>query len=66
MKRYLAQTTIAMLQGLTLILMAPAFLFVFVVLATYAALRASYDWLSLHALYDGDEQLKRRSEWRAP
>jgi len=64
MKRYLAQTTIAMLQGLILIFMAPAFIVVFVVIAAYSAFRASYDWLSLHGVYGGDKNAQDRAKWR--
>lgn len=64
MKRYIAQTTIALLQALILIFMAPAFIVVFVVIAAYSAFRASYDWLSLHGVYGGNEQAKRKADWR--
>lgn len=65
MKRYIAQTTIALLQALILIFMAPAFVVVFVVIAAYSACRTSYDWLSLHGVYGGDKTAQDRAKWRA-
>lgn len=65
MKRYIAQTTIALLQALVLIFMAPAFMLVFVVVAAWTAVNRSYDWITLHAFHAGDEQAKRKADWRA-
>lgn len=65
MKRYLAQTVITMLQALTLILMAPIFLGVCVAVAIGEARRRSVEWITLHGFYSGDEQAKRKADWRA-
>jgi len=65
MRAYFARTAITMLRALIMILMAPAFIIVFICFAVMCALLDAYEWMKLHADYNGDEKAKHRDEWRA-
>lgn len=69
MKNYFARTVITMLRALIMILMAPAFIVMFFVVAIFLALTSASDWILLHAEFDGDtEAMKKeqdRERWKA-